>query len=80
MIDKLRELIEVSRGAVFGWRKLGVLIGMLVAMFAWLFMFTVKTSEGAIAPDLPPVFAGTALALYMTFVVGNWKVHKMKEE
>lgn len=78
MLDKMREVIELARGAVFGWRKLGVLIGILLAQFIWLFTYTVKGETGSIVPDLPIVFASTTVILYMTFVVGNWGEHKEK--
>jgi hypothetical protein len=80
MIDKMAEVIKLAQGAVFGWRKLGVLIGILVAQFVWLFVYTVKGQSGAIVPDLPVTFAGTTVILYLTFVVGNWGEHKAKSD
>jgi hypothetical protein len=76
MIEKMREIIELGRGAVFGWRKLGVLVGILLAQFIWLFTYTVKGADGSKVPDLPLTFAATTVILYMTFVVGNWQEHK----
>ena len=78
MIDKIREIVLIAQGAVFGWRKLGVLIGILVSQFIWLFVFTVRADTGAIVPDLPITFAATTVVLYLTFVVGNWREHKAK--
>lgn len=78
MIEKARDLIELARGAVFGWRKLGVLIGILAAQFAWLFLFTVRGENSTHVPDLPIVFAATTVILYLTFVIGNWQEHKAK--
>lgn len=78
MIDKLVEVIGAVRGAVFGWRKLGVLVGVLATVFVWLFLNTLKTETGVVVPDLPPMFAGTVVTLYLTFVIGNWGVHKIK--
>lgn len=80
MLDKMRELIEIARGAVFGWRKLGVLIGILAAQFIWLFVYTIKGDSGAVVPDLPLTFAATTVILYLTFVVGNWGEHKAGKE
>ena len=79
MIDKIRDLVMLAQGAVFGWRKLGVLIGILVAQFIWLFVYTVKGQDGAIVPDLPITFAATTVILYLTFVVGNWGEHRAKQ-
>ena len=76
MIEKMAEIIKLAHGAVFGWRKLGVLIGILAAQFTWLFVYTVKGTEGAVVPDLPITFAATTVVLYLTFVIGNWGVHK----
>ena len=80
MIEKMAEVIRIAQGAVFGWRKLGVLIGILAANFIWLFVYTVKGEAGAVVPDLPLTFAGTTVILYLTFVVGNWGEHKAKSE
>jgi hypothetical protein len=76
MIDKLNGLIEAASGAVFGWRKLGVLIGILVASFTWLFIYTLKTDGAVIVPDLPVTFAALVVTLYGSFVVGNWGEHR----
>lgn len=76
MIDKMQALIEVSKGAVFGWRKLGVLTGILAANYAWLFINTVKATDKVIVPDLPVTFVVLVAALYGSFVVGNWGEHR----
>ena len=35
MLENAKNLIELARGAVFGWRKLGVLIGMVHYMIPY---------------------------------------------
>lgn len=76
MIDKLSGLIQAASGAVFGWRKLGVLIGILVASYVWLYLYTLKTDAAVIVPDLPVTFAALVVTLYGSFVVGNWGEHR----
>jgi Co/Zn/Cd efflux system component len=72
MIDKMKDIILLAQDATFGWRKLGVLIGMLSCLFAWLFL------RIGVVQDLPLVFAATIVTLFGIFAVANWGEHQAK--
>lgn len=71
-MDRLFDALERMRDVTFGWRKLGLLIAVLAALFVWLFVYTVRVGDGVVVPDLPPAWAGLVGFLYLTFAGANW--------
>jgi len=72
-------VVEALKGATLGWRKLGLVAGVLLAHVVWLVIVTLRTPAGAQIPDLPMVYAGAAVALVTAFMAGNWGEHRGRQ-